>query len=164
MSGAADGKPTMIDDVDREGADGALDAAAFLLYRKAVRQGTWQPSAIDLSKDRADLDRLDEQRRAYLERFAAAFFNAEENVAKLFGPWVIAAPSRWIHTFFSTQLLEEFKQTEFFFPCFGEVLAFGTSGPSWRIRYRIRWRHAPGGFWKPSMPTRSRGPSRSIFL
>lgn len=121
-AGGADGKPTIIDDVDREGADGDLDAAAFLLYRKAGRPGTWQPSTIDLSRDRADLDRLNEQHCAYLERFAAAFLNAEENVARLFGPWVMAAPGRWIQAFFSTQLLEEFKHTEFFYRYFGEVL------------------------------------------
>lgn len=121
MGAQGDGKPTIIDDVDMTQGDD-LDALAFVLYQKAIRLGTWQPSAIDLSKDRGDLDRMDEEHRVYLERFAAAFFNAEQNVAKLFGPWVMAGPTRWIQAFFSTQLLEEFKHTEFFFRYFGEVL------------------------------------------
>jgi len=119
MGGAE--QPTIIDEVDLEAPGDDLDGLAFAMYQKAVRLGTWQPAAVDLSRDKPDVDGLDEHQRAYLERFAAAFYNAEENVAKLFGPWVMAAPTTWMQAFFSTQLLEEFKHLEFFHRYFGQV-------------------------------------------
>jgi ribonucleoside-diphosphate reductase beta chain len=121
MGAEGNDKPTIIDEVDLEAPAEDLDALAFAMYQKAVRLGTWQPSAVDLGRDKPDVEALDERHRAYLERFAAAFYNAEENVAKLFGPWVMAAPTVWMQAFFSTQLLEEFKHVEFFHRYFGEV-------------------------------------------
>ena len=121
MGAEGNGKPTIIDEVDLEAQGDDLDTLALAMYQKAVRLGTWQPAAIDLSRDKPDVEGLDERHRASLERFAAAFYNAEENVAKLFGPWVMAAPTIWMQAFFSTQLLEEFKHVEFFHRYFGEV-------------------------------------------
>jgi hypothetical protein len=68
--------------VETEPEEADLDQVAHRLWRKALRFGTWDPAAIDLSRDRRDLERLTEDRRAYLERFCAAFRNAEENVAR----------------------------------------------------------------------------------
>jgi ribonucleoside-diphosphate reductase beta chain len=104
----------VVDEVDIAAAETPLDTVAYKLYRKAVKYGTWDPAAIDLSGERAHYERLDESLRIYLERFCAAFHNAEQNVARVFCPWVMAAPTLWQQAFLSTQLLEEYKHTDFF--------------------------------------------------
>ncbi|MEA2720205.1 MAG: ribonucleoside-diphosphate reductase beta chain [Candidatus Eremiobacteraeota bacterium] len=109
-------------DADLGARTDSLDEAAHQLWRKAVRFGTWDPAAIDLSADKAQFAELDRPLQVYLTRFCAAFFNAEENVAKLFAPWVMAAPSTQQQAFLSTQLIEEFKHADFFERYFGEVV------------------------------------------
>jgi ribonucleoside-diphosphate reductase beta chain len=99
-----------------------LDETAYKLWRKAVRFGTWDPAAIDLSVDKQQFPTLDRTLQVYLTRFCTAFFNAEENVAKQFGPWVMAAPSTKQQAFLSTQLIEEFKHADFFERYFAEVI------------------------------------------
>jgi ribonucleoside-diphosphate reductase beta chain len=103
------------------GVNESLDEVATRLWRRAVRSGTWDPARIDFSEDRRHLVEVDEGRRLYLEAFAAAFFNAEASVARVFGPWVMAAPTFAQQAFLSTQLLEEYKHTDFFQLAFGEV-------------------------------------------
>jgi ribonucleoside-diphosphate reductase beta chain len=110
-----------IDEVEVGPVEEALDEAAYKLWRKAVKTGTWDPMEIDLSKDREQYKQLDEPARVYLERFCSAFYNAEENVALLFCPWIMAASSLWQQAFLSTQLVEEFKHTDFFDRYFKEV-------------------------------------------
>jgi ribonucleoside-diphosphate reductase beta chain len=110
-----------IDEVELGPMEETLDAAAYKLWRKAVKTGTWDPAEIDLSEDREQYEQLDEPTRIYLERFCSAFYNAEENVALLFCPWIMAASSLWQQAFLSTQLVEEFKHTDFFDRYFKEV-------------------------------------------
>ena len=110
-----------IDEVEVGPVVEALDEAAYKLWRKAIKTGTWDPAEIDLSEDREQYERLDEPTRIYLERFCSAFYNAEENVALLFCPWIMAASGLWQHAFLSTQLVEEFKHTDFFDRYFKEV-------------------------------------------
>jgi len=110
------------DDADLGARNDSLDEAAEKLWRKAVRFGTWDPASIDLAEDKAQFAELDRPLQVYLTRFCAAFFNAEENVAKLFGPWVMAAPSLKQQAYLSTQLVEEFKHADFFERYFGEVI------------------------------------------
>lgn len=107
--------------LDREALDGTLDEVADRLWRRAVRSGTWDPAHIDFSRDRDDYAALDPDRRAYLDRFAAAFFHAEATVARIFAPWVMAAPTFAQQAFLSTQLFEEYKHTDFFAIAFREV-------------------------------------------
>jgi ribonucleoside-diphosphate reductase beta chain len=113
-------KATIFNDVDYSTGDD-LDAVGFDLYRKAIRVGTWNPDSIDLTQDKRDLESLDERHLAYLHRFCAAFYNAEENVAKEFCPWVMAGQTFWQQAFLSTQLVEEFKHAQFFARYFDEV-------------------------------------------
>lgn len=115
-------RPTILDEVDF-GSDEDLEKVAFTLYRKAIRYGTWDPQAIDLSVDREQVRTLDPDLYAYLLRFTGAFYRAEENVALQFCPWVMAAKGTWQQAFLSTQLVEEFKHTEFFDRYFREVFA-----------------------------------------
>jgi hypothetical protein len=110
-----------IDEVEVGPVEEALDEAAYKLWRKAIKTGTWDPAEIDLSEDREQYEQLDEPTRIYLERFCSAFYNAEENVALLFCPWIMAASGLWQQAFLSTQLVEEFKHTDFFDRYFKEV-------------------------------------------
>ena len=110
-----------IDEVEVGPVEEALDEAAYKLWRKAIKTGTWDPVEIDLSEDREQYEQLDEPTRIYLERFCSAFYTAEENVALLFCPWIMAASGLWQQAFLSTQLVEEFKHTDFFERYFKEV-------------------------------------------
>lgn len=116
-----DGQLVLSDVVETEAAEAELDMVAYRLWRKAIRFGTWDPAAIDLTRDREDLERLPDPLRVYLERFTSAFLNAEENVARRFAPWVMAVPPVWQQAFLSTQMVEEFKHTDFFDRYFREV-------------------------------------------
>src|SRR5437764_414455 len=113
-------------------AEAELDMVAYRLWRKAIRFGTWDPASIDLTRDREDLERLPDPLRVYLERFASAFLNAEENVARRFAPWVMAVPPVWQQAFLSTQMVEEFKHTDFFDRYFREVFGSRERPPSLR--------------------------------
>jgi ribonucleoside-diphosphate reductase beta chain len=95
---------------------------AWKLYQMAIRFGTWNPQEIDLSEDKKHFEQLDEQKRAYLIHFCTGFWNAEENVALKFCPWIMIAPSTEQQAYLSTQLVDEFKHTEFFLRYFNEVL------------------------------------------
>lgn len=101
--------------------DQSTDEVAWDLYRKAIRFGTWDPAAIDLSRDKADFESLDENLKGYLIHFCTGFLDAEENVALKFCPWIMLGSSTEQQAFLSTQLLEEFKHTEFFMRYFKEV-------------------------------------------
>ncbi|MDQ0341178.1 ribonucleoside-diphosphate reductase beta chain [Caldalkalibacillus uzonensis] len=105
--------------------DRDADELAYSLYRMAIRFGTWDPAAIDLSEDKKHFAELDDQKRAYLIHFCTGFWNAEENVALKFCPWIMIAPSTHQQAYLSTQLVEEFKHTEFFERYFREVLNVG---------------------------------------
>jgi ribonucleoside-diphosphate reductase beta chain len=112
----------IVEEIELGALDEELDAAGHRLWRKAMLNGTWNPADIDLSRDRADYESMEPALRAYLERFCAAFYNAEENVARIFGPWVMAAPTMWQSAFLSTQMVEEYKHTDFFLRFFHEVI------------------------------------------
>ncbi|WP_102347227.1 R2-like ligand-binding oxidase [Bacillus sp. Marseille-P3661] len=98
------------------------DELAHSLYRMAIRFGTWDPMEIDLTEDKKHFEQMDEQKRNYLIHFCTGFWNAEENVAIQFCPWIMVAPTTYQQAYLSTQLVEEFKHTEFFERYFKEVL------------------------------------------
>ncbi|UZJ76842.1 R2-like ligand-binding oxidase [Fictibacillus sp. KU28468] len=100
----------------------STDEVAWNLYRKAIRFGTWDPAEIDLTYDRDDFEALDQDLKDYLIHFCTGFLDAEENVALKFCPWIMLGASTQQQAFLSTQLLEEFKHTEFFLRYFEEVL------------------------------------------
>ncbi|MDQ0218715.1 R2-like ligand-binding oxidase [Peribacillus cavernae] len=102
--------------------DKSTSEVAWNLYRKAIRKGTWDPAAIDLSQDKADFESLDGDLKGYLIHFCTGFLDAEENVALKFCPWIMLGSTTEEQAFLSTQLLEEFKHTEFFMRYFSEVL------------------------------------------
>ncbi|WP_409292621.1 R2-like ligand-binding oxidase [Peribacillus sp. SCS-37] len=104
------------------GLDRSTAEVAWNLYRKAIRFGTWDPASIDLEQDKKDFETLDEDLKDYLIHFCTGFLDAEENVALKFCPWIMLGASTEEQAFLSTQLLEEFKHTEFFMRYFSEVL------------------------------------------
>ncbi|MFJ9500435.1 R2-like ligand-binding oxidase [Brevibacillus centrosporus] len=97
------------------------DEVAWDLYRKAIRFGTWDPAAIDLGQDKKDFEAIDDDLKGYLIHFCTGFLDAEENVALKFCPWIMLGSSTEQQAFLSTQLVEEFKHTEFFVRYFQEV-------------------------------------------
>lgn len=105
--------------------DANAEELGHKLYRMAVRFGIWDPQEIDLSEDKVHFHQLDENKRAYLIHFCTGFINAEENVALKFCPWVMIAPTVSQQAYLSTQLVDEFKHTEFFERFFSEVLECG---------------------------------------
>ncbi|MEH7392552.1 R2-like ligand-binding oxidase [Bacillus sp. JJ1503] len=107
----------LITDLEKSTAE-----VAWNLYRKAIRFGTWDPATIDLSQDKKDFESLDRDLQDYLIHFCTGFLDAEENVALKFCPWIMLGASTEEQAFLSTQLLEEFKHTEFFMRYFSEVL------------------------------------------
>jgi ribonucleoside-diphosphate reductase beta chain len=112
----------IVEEIELGEIDEELDAHGQRLWRKACLNGTWDPAQVDFTQDRADFEAMDPALRAYLERFCAAFYNAEENVARIFGPWVMAAPTMWQSAFLSTQMVEEYKHADLFLRFFEEVL------------------------------------------
>ncbi|WP_409305609.1 R2-like ligand-binding oxidase [Peribacillus sp. SCS-155] len=104
------------------GLDKSTSEVAWNLYRKAIKFGTWDPAAIDLTQDKMDFESLDQDLKDYLIHFCTGFLDAEENVALKFCPWIMLGSTTEEQAFLSTQLLEEFKHTEFFMRYFSEVL------------------------------------------
>ena len=100
------------------------DAPAMRLFEKAKRLGIWNPSDIDLSRDRADWLRLADDERDILLRLTAMFQAGEEAVTLDLLPLImaIAAEGRIEEEMFLTSFLfEEAKHTDFFGRWLSEV-------------------------------------------
>ena len=92
------------------------DAPAMRLYEKAKRLGIWNPSDIDLRRDRADWLALADDERDILLRLTAMFQAGEEAVTLDLLPLImtIAAEGRIEEEMFlTTFLFEEAKHTDF---------------------------------------------------
>src|SRR5512141_2169792 len=93
------------------------DLPAMRLYEKAKRLGIWNPSDIDLSRDKADWSTLNEQERDLILRLLSMFVAGEEAVTLDLLPLigVIAEEGRVEEEIYlSTFLFEEAKHTDFF--------------------------------------------------
>jgi ribonucleoside-diphosphate reductase beta chain len=87
------------------------------LYEKAKRLGTWNPSDIDLTKDKADWATLKDDEKDLILRLLAMFVAGEEAVTLDLLPLiqVIAREGRVEEEMFLTSFLfEESKHTDFF--------------------------------------------------
>ena len=74
----------------RSTSGGLRDCFPLRLYGKAKRLGTWDPAAIDLTRDRADWDRLDELEREAILSLTSLFAAGEEAVTLELLPLVLA--------------------------------------------------------------------------
>lgn len=93
------------------------DTLPMRLFEKAKRLGIWNPSAIDLRRDRQDWARLRDEERDLILRLTALFQAGEEAVTLDLLPLVatIAAEGRIEEELFLTSFLwEEAKHTDFF--------------------------------------------------
>ena len=93
------------------------DSVPMRLFQKAKKLGTWDPQAIDFSKDRPDWDSFDDTERDFLLRTLALFQAGEEGVTSDLLPliMVIADEGRLEEEIFLTSFLwEEAKHVEFF--------------------------------------------------
>ena len=114
------------------------DAPAMRLYEKAKRLGIWNPSDIDLSRDRADWLALADDERDILLRLTAMFQAGEEAVTLDLLPLImtIAAEGRIEEEMFlTTFLFEEAKHTDFFNRFLSEVAAATDALPGDLGRY-----------------------------
>ncbi|HSM71758.1 MAG TPA: R2-like ligand-binding oxidase [Anaerolineales bacterium] len=93
------------------------DLPPMRLYEKAKRLGIWNPSEIDLSKDKADWDVFKDDEKDLILRLLAMFVAGEEAVTLDLLPLiqVIAKEGRVEEEMFLTSFLyEEAKHTDFF--------------------------------------------------
>ncbi len=96
-----------------------LDAESFpmRLYEKAKRLGTWDPAAIDFTRDREDWAGLTELEQAVILQLTSLFQAGEEAVTLELLPLVLAvARERRLEEelYLTTFLFEEGKHTQFF--------------------------------------------------
>src|SRR5213592_893529 len=87
------------------------------LFQKAKRLGTWDPQAIDFSRDGADWARFTEVEKDFILRTVALFQAGEEGVTSDLLPliMVVASEGRIEEEIFLTSFLwEEAKHVEFF--------------------------------------------------
>lgn len=109
------------------------DLLPMRLYEKAKRLGIWNPSEIDLSRDKADWSTFDEQERDLILRLLAMFVAGEEAVTLDLLPLiqVIAREGRLEEEIYlTTFLFEEAKHTDFFRRFLDMVLPGGAAAPS----------------------------------
>ena len=101
----------------------------FALYRSAARLA-WDPAAIDLSRDRADWQRIRAEHAAerYAEqifRLCALFHEGEESVTRTLAPYASAVARAGLgvdlELHLAAQLYEEARHFEFFTRYFAEV-------------------------------------------
>jgi len=93
------------------------DSVPMRLFQKAKRLGTWDPQALDLSKDAADWAGFSEVERDFLLRTLVLFQAGEEGVTSDLLPliMVVASEGRLEEEIFLTSFLwEEAKHTEMF--------------------------------------------------
>jgi len=93
------------------------DLPPMRLYEKAKRLGVWNPSDIDISKDRADWSTLTDDEKDLILRLLAMFVAGEEAVTLDLLPLmrVVAREGRVEEEMFlTTFLFEEAKHTDFF--------------------------------------------------
>jgi ribonucleoside-diphosphate reductase beta chain len=100
------------------------DSPPMRLFEKAKRLGVWNPSALDLSRDAADWNRLADDERDLLLRLTALFQAGEEAVTLDLLPLVQAVAREGRveeELFLTTFLFEEAKHTDFFARFLDEV-------------------------------------------
>jgi len=93
------------------------DSVPMRLFQKAKKLGTWDPQALDLSRDRADWLSFDDQERDFLLRTLSLFQAGEEGVTSDLLPLIMAVADegRLEEEIFLTSFLwEEAKHVEFF--------------------------------------------------
>jgi len=109
------------------------DLPPMRLYEKAKRLGIWNPSDIDLSKDKADWATLKDDEKDLILRLLAMFVAGEEAVTLDLLPLmrVVAQEGRIEEEMFlTTFLFEEAKHTDFFRRFLDTVvLSGGSSSP-----------------------------------
>jgi ribonucleoside-diphosphate reductase beta chain len=109
---------------------GGLDRDSFplRLYEKAKRLGTWNPSDVDLTRDKEEWARLTDAERDLLLRITALFQAGEESVVLDLLPLLLVAAheGRLEDELFLTAFLwEEGKHTDFFRRFLDEVCEAG---------------------------------------
>jgi ribonucleoside-diphosphate reductase beta chain len=93
------------------------DILPMRLYEKAKRLGTWDPSALDLARDRDDWTAMEPQKQEAILQITSLFLAGEEAVTLDLLPLVLAIAREGRleeELFLTTFLFEEGKHTQFF--------------------------------------------------
>jgi len=109
------------------------------LFQKAKRLGTWDPQAIDFTRDGADWARFTEVEKDFILRTVALFQAGEEGVTSDLLPLNhgVASEGRIEEEIFLTSFLwEEAKHVEFFRRWLDEVVGAPGSRPLPDAKYR----------------------------
>lgn len=112
----------------------STEALPMRLYEKAKRLGTWDPSAIDLERDRAGWPALTEPQQEAILQITALFVAGEEAVTLDLLPLVLAIAREGRleeELFLTTFLFEEGKHTQFFRRFLDEVAGAPTDLDRW---------------------------------
>jgi ribonucleoside-diphosphate reductase beta chain len=108
----------------RSTSGGLRDSFPLRLYAKAKRLGTWDPAAIDLTRDREDWAALGELERETILSLTSLFAAGEEAVTLDLLPLVLAIAREGRieeELYLTTFLFEEGKHTELFARFLSEV-------------------------------------------
>jgi ribonucleoside-diphosphate reductase beta chain len=108
----------------RSTGGGLRDSFPLRLYGKAKRLGTWDPAAIDLTRDREDWVAFDELERETMLSLTSLFAAGEEAVTLDLLPLVLAIAREGRieeELYLTTFLFEEGKHTELFARFLSEV-------------------------------------------
>jgi len=119
------------------------DSFPMQLFQKAKVYGTWNPTDIDLSKDKNDWEKLDEGQKKIITHLSGLFMAGEEAVTLDLLPLmgVIAKEGRIEEEIYLTSFLwEEAKHTEFFARYTEEVMIGPTNfeefhGPLYKVLF-----------------------------
>lgn len=129
-----------------------LGSPAYRLWQKAKQLGVWDPSAVDLARDREDWRRLNDDERDVLLRLTSLFLGGEEAVTVHLLPLVqaIAGEGRIEEEMFLTAFLfEEAKHVDAFHRFVAEVAEERADlsryhSPSWRAIFHDELPRAMG--------------------
>lgn len=109
--------------LDQRGFDRA--SLPFKLYQRAKRDGVWNPSDIDFTRDRADWLRLNARQQDLILRLTTLFQGGEESVTEDILPLLLAISREGRleeEMYLTTFLFEEAKHLEFFRRFLDEVV------------------------------------------
>lgn len=101
------------------------ESLPFKLYQRAKRDGVWNPSEIDFSRDRADWRTLNPRQQDLILRLTTLFQGGEESVTEDILPLMLAVSREGRleeEMYLTTFLFEEAKHLEFFRRFLDEVV------------------------------------------
>lgn len=120
--------PATVDDSRLEQLQLPTPQRLYFLWER----GHWEVGALDFEQDRRDWEQMPEMGRALFLKTLAPFFAAEERVAAVFAPIILAADSEQEAAFLATQQVDEARHMQFFDRFWREVFTADGDGEAGR--------------------------------